>query len=97
MLEQVDSDLVHRYPPQDQRAFPTNVEETGAARFDAPLAVRPAIIAGRDQHHNMDITVRARIAVVVLIKLTDIQRYAGPDGAPYELGSGRLLLTARRG
>ncbi len=26
----------------------------------------------------------------------DVQRYAGPDGAPYELGAGRLLLVARR-
>jgi len=28
---------------------------------------------------------------------TDIERYAGPDGAPYELRAGRLILTARRG
>jgi SAM-dependent methyltransferase len=27
----------------------------------------------------------------------DIQRFGGPDGSPYTLGSGRLLLTARRG
>jgi cyclopropane fatty-acyl-phospholipid synthase-like methyltransferase len=27
---------------------------------------------------------------------TAVRRYAGPDGAPYELGSGRLILTARR-
>jgi cyclopropane fatty-acyl-phospholipid synthase-like methyltransferase len=27
---------------------------------------------------------------------TDVERYAGPDGAPFELGSGRLILTARR-
>ncbi|WP_157891965.1 MULTISPECIES: SAM-dependent methyltransferase [Frankia] len=27
---------------------------------------------------------------------TDIRRYAGPDGTPYTLGAGRLLLTARR-
>lgn len=27
---------------------------------------------------------------------TDIERYAGPDGEPYALGAGRLLLTARR-
>jgi SAM-dependent methyltransferase len=28
---------------------------------------------------------------------TGIERYAGPDGAPYALGAGRLMLTARRG
>ena len=27
---------------------------------------------------------------------TDIRLYGGPDGAPYELGAGRLLLTAGR-
>lgn len=27
---------------------------------------------------------------------TDIDQYGGPDGEPFELGSGRLLLTARR-
>ena len=27
----------------------------------------------------------------------DIQRFGGPDGSPYTLGSSRLLLTARRG
>jgi SAM-dependent methyltransferase len=27
---------------------------------------------------------------------TDVGRYGGPDGGPYALGSGRLLLTARR-
>jgi len=27
----------------------------------------------------------------------DIQRFGGPDSAPYSLGSSRLLLTARRG
>ena len=27
---------------------------------------------------------------------TDVARYGGPDGAPFGLGSGRLLLTARR-
>ncbi|MGH3568367.1 MAG: SAM-dependent methyltransferase [Pseudonocardia sp.] len=27
---------------------------------------------------------------------TDLERYSGPDGAPYALGSGRLLLIARR-
>jgi SAM-dependent methyltransferase len=27
---------------------------------------------------------------------TDVRRYAGPDGTPYTLGAGRLLLTARR-
>ena len=27
----------------------------------------------------------------------DIERFAGPDGSPYSVGSGRLLLTARRG
>lgn len=26
----------------------------------------------------------------------DIDRYGGPDGTPYTLGAGRLLLTARR-
>jgi SAM-dependent methyltransferase len=26
----------------------------------------------------------------------DVERYAGPDGEPYEVGAGRLLLTARR-
>jgi hypothetical protein len=28
---------------------------------------------------------------------TDIERYAGPGGAPCELGAGRVRLTARRG
>ena len=28
---------------------------------------------------------------------TDVEQYGGPDGAPFEVGSGRLLLTARRG
>ena len=27
---------------------------------------------------------------------TDIERYGGPDGEPFEVGTGRLLLTARR-
>lgn len=27
---------------------------------------------------------------------TDVARYGGPDGAPFGLGSGRLLITARR-
>ena len=27
----------------------------------------------------------------------DIQRFGGPDGSPYALGSGRLLLVAQRG
>jgi cyclopropane fatty-acyl-phospholipid synthase-like methyltransferase len=27
---------------------------------------------------------------------TDVEQYGGPDGEPFEVGSGRLLLTARR-
>lgn len=27
---------------------------------------------------------------------TDVERFGGPDGSPYALGAGRLLLTARR-